>query len=121
MPTTVAQAKSKAKALEIGINMKKSRTNAKKESAPIQKPMNKDKPAYAGQKEGLEELIAKILKQQGQKSPPKCFNCQKIGHIAKDCKSEKAPLRCYNCQTEGHYAKDCKNPTKCSNCQKEGH
>ena len=121
MPTTVAQAKSKAKALEIGINMKKSRTNAEKEAAPIKRPVNKDKPAHAGQEEGLEGLIAKFLKQQGQKSFPKCFNCQKMGHYAKDCKSEKVPLRCYNYQTEGHYAKDYKNPMKCSNCQKEGH
>ena len=37
--------------------MKKSRTNAEKEAAPVKRPVNKDKPAHAGQEEGLEGLI----------------------------------------------------------------
>ena len=116
MLTIVAQTKSKAKALEIGINMKKSRTSVEKEPTPTKKPINKERPAYAGQEESLEELIAKFFKQQGHKSSPKCFNCQKTGHMIKDCKNEKVPLRYYNCQEEEYYSKNCKNPTKCSNC-----
>jgi len=41
---------------------------------------------------------------------PKCFNCNKYGHIAKKCwkKKEKETRRCFKCDKEGHIAKDCK-------------
>ena len=42
---------------------------------------------------------------------PKCFNCNKYGHMAKDCwgKRKKWEIRkCFKCDKEGHIAKDCK-------------
>ncbi|AAR02376.1 gag protein [Simian immunodeficiency virus] len=46
-----------------------------------------------------------------RKGQPKCFNCGKFGHMAKNCK---APQRrkCYNCGQPGHLAKDCPQPPK---------
>ena len=40
----------------------------------------------------------------------KCFNCNKYGHIAKECwkKKEKEMRKCFKCDKEGHIAKDCK-------------
>ena len=42
---------------------------------------------------------------------PKCFNCNKYGHMAKECwnkKKEKETRKCFKCNKEGHIAKDCK-------------
>ena len=35
---------------------------------------------------------------------PKCFNYNKYGHMAKECKTRK----CFKCKKKGHIAKDCK-------------
>jgi len=42
---------------------------------------------------------------------PKCFNCNKYGHMAKECQSEKKEREtqtCFKCDKKGHIAKDCK-------------
>jgi len=42
---------------------------------------------------------------------PKCFNCNKYGHMAKECRSEKKECKtrtCFKCEKKGHIAKDCK-------------
>jgi len=42
---------------------------------------------------------------------PKCFNCNKYGHMAKECwnkKKDKETRRCFKCDKEGYIVKDCK-------------
>ena len=42
---------------------------------------------------------------------PKCFNCNKYGHMAKECRVEKKECKtrtCFKCEKKGHIAKDCK-------------
>ena len=42
---------------------------------------------------------------------PKCFNCNKYRHMAKECRSEKKEWEmrtCFKCDKKGHIAKDCK-------------
>ena len=42
---------------------------------------------------------------------PKCFNCNKFGCMAKECrlkKKEHETRKCFKCKKEGHIAKDCK-------------
>jgi len=42
---------------------------------------------------------------------PKCFNCNKYGHIAKkywNKKKEKETRKCFKCDKEEHITKDCK-------------
>jgi len=41
---------------------------------------------------------------------PKCFNCNKYGHMAKKYwkKKEKEMRKYFKCNKEGHIAKDCK-------------
>jgi len=41
---------------------------------------------------------------------PKCFNCNKYGHMAKECQTEKKETRtCFKYNKKGHIAKDCRN------------
>lgn len=35
----------------------------------------------------------------------RCYKCNKMGHLARECKMEGD--RCYNCNKIGHIAKDC--------------
>ena len=54
--------------------------------------------------------------------PRRCFNCDKPGHMARDCRAPKMqgqpqqgqPRRemrqCYNCQRIGHISRDCRQP-----------
>jgi len=49
----------------------------------------------------------------GQGYKPKCYNYNKVGHIAKDCrqpKREKKPQGCFKCGKEGHIAIGCRAP-----------
>ena len=41
---------------------------------------------------------------------PKCFNCNKYSHMAKECwkKKEKETRKCFKCDKEEHIAKDYK-------------
>ena len=42
---------------------------------------------------------------------PKCFNCNKYGYMAKECRLEKKEWEmrtCFKCNKKGHIAKDCK-------------
>ena len=42
---------------------------------------------------------------------PKCFNCNKYGHMAKECQAEKREWdtrTCFKCDRKGHIAKNCK-------------
>jgi len=42
---------------------------------------------------------------------PKCFNCNKYGHMAKECranKKEREIQMCFKCNKKGYIAKDCK-------------
>ena len=39
---------------------------------------------------------------------PKCFNCNKYGHIARDCQEKKKEQEIRKYDKEGHIAKDCK-------------
>ena len=42
---------------------------------------------------------------------PKCFNCNKYGHMANKCwakKKEQETRTCFKCNREGHIAKDYK-------------
>ena len=42
---------------------------------------------------------------------PKCFNCNKYGHMAKECQAERKEHEtrtCFKCKKRGHIAKYCK-------------
>jgi len=38
----------------------------------------------------------------------RCFNCQEVGHVSKECQKEKKTVReCYLCKKTGHLVRDC--------------
>jgi len=44
--------------------------------------------------------------------PLRCFNCNRFGHVASNCRGKKC---CSNCARE-HEWKECSGPVKCQNC-----
>lgn len=56
-------------------------------------------------------------------SVPCCQNCQKLGHITRECTEDKIEgKRCHKCGAVGHIARVCKEATsRCYNCNTEGH
>ncbi|KAI1491793.1 hypothetical protein F5X96DRAFT_692943 [Biscogniauxia mediterranea] len=65
-----------------------------------------------------------------QRGLPKCSNCNKLGHISKNCPEEKIEkqrvvIQCIVCNEIGHRARDCTQPRvdkfACKNCGQSGH
>lgn len=56
-------------------------------------------------------------------NPPRCYRCQRYGHMANDCvaSEEKSRDKCLNCNKTGHYARACSNKASCRDCGEEGH
>lgn len=53
---------------------------------------------------------------------PRCYNCLRMGHIAKNCASEKSgENKCFNCMETGHSFETCTNSSVCPQCNKSGH
>ncbi|XP_038569426.1 zinc finger CCHC domain-containing protein 7 [Micropterus salmoides] len=49
-----------------------------------------------------------------------CRNCNKTGHLSKNCPEPKKLLSCFLCGTPGHLASECPNK-HCNNCGLPGH
>ena len=51
---------------------------------------------------------------------PKCFNCNKYRHMAKECRAEKREREtrtCFKCKKKGHIAKNCKGKQTIKKCK----
>ncbi|XP_063961577.1 uncharacterized protein LOC129283183 [Lytechinus pictus] len=60
-------------------------------------------------KETLKEVVQVMKGMKSnpkQNSPPFCYNCNKKGHLKRECRS---PPLCYGCKQVGHMRKDCPN------------
>lgn len=57
-------------------------------------------------------------------TPTMCFNCQKIGHISRECQLKKtgeSVQLCHKCGQTGHNVKACTAKATCHVCNEEGH
>ena len=54
--------------------------------------------------------ISKTKDNYDKEERPKCFNCNKYGHTAKECQKnkEKDSRKCFRYERVDHIAKDCK-------------
>ncbi|GJT83985.1 putative reverse transcriptase domain-containing protein [Tanacetum coccineum] len=67
-----------------------------------------EKKPYGGSK----PLCRKCNYHHERECAPKCTNCKKFGHLAKDCwhpinANNQRTITCYECGNQGHYRSDC--------------
>ena len=55
----------------------------------------------------LTEQVAALTTKQKNERPKRCFCCNQLGHIQRNCPTRFTSQRCYICNRPGHYAKDC--------------
>jgi len=80
------------------------------------------------------EVCFLIYSERAPRDPPKCYNCQGSGHLARECPSERQERqersyrprnnegnKCYNCGNTGHFARECtKEPRERENRENRG-
>lgn len=50
----------------------------------------------------------------------RCYGCNKVGHIRRNCPDRRSNMRCHACQELGHIRRECPN-VRCTYCQTPGH
>jgi hypothetical protein len=107
------------------------------ENIPMKEAANFQDQQMAELIKQMEQLKLNVMKQKGQEK--KCFNCGKLGHLRKDCRTrnrnlqqnnqgnfrnDNRSIKCYSCGKIGHYANNCnenRNNLQCGNCGRNGH
>jgi len=85
------------------------KTNPKRDTRLSAKDKTKSQTDSLKDSERREEKQMKS--DEGKSRSPRCYNCNKIGHLAADCRLPKREKgSCFQCGEMGHLSKEC--PTK---------
>lgn len=88
-------------------------------------------------KKTVEDLTARLLQEEARENEEKevpvafktqdkkCFKCNKVGHVTRDCKSkiQSKAKKCFSCNKMGHFSSNYpeKKQNSCSICKKTNH
>ncbi|XP_065814936.1 zinc finger CCHC domain-containing protein 7 [Labrus bergylta] len=82
---------------------------------------DKDKEAQIYNKDkGAKVAVQRLLNRYYTSKNVQCRNCNKNGHLSKNCPQPKKVLPCFLCGTPGHLSSECPN-RHCNNCGLPGH
>ena len=56
---------------------------------------------------GLTEQVAALTMQKKEAAPHRCFICQQVGHLQRNCPNRRQDRRCFECGRWGHTARQC--------------
>ncbi|XP_058496162.1 zinc finger CCHC domain-containing protein 7 [Solea solea] len=82
---------------------------------------DKDKEAQICNKDkGARTVLQRVSNRYYTSKNVNCRNCNKTGHLSKNCPEPKKLSPCFLCGTPGHQTRDCPN-RHCNNCGLPGH
>ncbi|GKF25320.1 putative reverse transcriptase domain-containing protein, partial [Tanacetum coccineum] len=99
-------------------NQNQQQQNKRQNTSQAYTAGNSDRKSYAGSK----PLCSKCNYNYEGPFPPKCSNCKRVGHLAKDCRSRPVNANnnnrnnnnnnqkgngCYKCGAQGHFRRNC--------------
>ena len=76
------------------------------------------------------ELVQSLTQERNSRTEdgrPRCFNCNRPGHLARSCKAPRQPMMqgryCNYCKKQGHNITECRvrRPVNCNLCHRMGH
>lgn len=79
-------------------------------TAPINAVQESTLVKLQSQVEELTQQVATLATQPSRQPAKRCFNCNQVGHIQRQCPHRQQnfyPLRCFSCGQMGHLARQC--------------
>uniref|UniRef100_A0A3Q3L6T4 Zinc finger CCHC domain-containing protein 7 n=1 Tax=Labrus bergylta TaxID=56723 RepID=A0A3Q3L6T4_9LABR len=97
-------------------------TGRRGDNLPLQRERERERESKGRRAEQncAKVAVQRLLNRYYTSKNVQCRNCNKNGHLSKNCPQPKKVLPCFLCGTPGHLSSECPN-RHCNNCGLPGH